>query len=70
MTNTGKMALVLGLTILFYSCSPLRSVPSGDMLYTGHTLKITSSESSKHIKTLKADLDKLVKPKANKTILG
>ncbi len=70
MINTGKMALVLGLVILFYSCSPLRSVPSGDMLYTGHTLKITSNESSKYKKTLKIDLDKFVKPKANKTILG
>ncbi len=52
-------------------CSTTRSVPDGDALYTGATVKITDKDmKSKKKKNLRSTLSALTRPKPNKKILG
>lgn len=56
---------------LFFNCSGTRHIPERDLLYVGHTLKIEKGkESKKTRKSIEAELDGLIRPKPNKSILG
>jgi outer membrane protein insertion porin family len=52
-------------------CNVTKKVPAGDALYTGATLKLkNSSAGAKQNKVLKSDLQGLLRPKPNSSILG
>src|ERR687886_79777 len=52
-------------------CNITKKVPAGDALYTGATLKLTDSSVGKNqTKVLKTDLQGLIRPKPNSSILG
>lgn len=62
----------VALIALFHvGCNVTKNVPEGDALYTGASLKLTnSSAGSKQNKVLKSDLQGLLRPKPNSSILG
>ncbi len=53
----------------FYACSTTKSVPEGDRLYTGTTVK-WDGKKPRDYGTLKASLESSVRPKPNKKFLG
>ncbi len=58
-------------TIFFASCSATKNIPENDALYTGSTVAISQTEvSSKYKKVINRNLKQLLKPKANRKILG
>lgn len=59
------------ITLLTGGCNVTKKVPEGDALYTGASLKLTDSKAgNKENKVLKADLEGLLRPKPNSSILG
>ena len=65
--------IVLAFIILFSasSCSVTKSLPPNEKLYTGAKVKIEDKETpAKKKKTLENELEGLVRPKPNTTILG
>lgn len=63
--------LVIAAAAATTGCNITKSVPDGDALYTGATVKIEDSVlSSKKKKSMRSDLASLVRPKPNKKILG
>lgn len=62
--------LFFAITILF-NCSGTKHIPERDLLYVGHTIDIEKGrESKKTRKSIKAELDGLIRPLPNKSILG
>lgn len=62
-------AAVIGL--VFGGCNVTKNVPAGDALYTGHTVKVENADVPKNEKkVVTADLNALVRPRPNSTILG
>lgn len=56
---------------MLLSCSGTSKLPKGDLLYVGHTIKIEKGKESKKIrKAIKSELDELIRPKPNKSLLG
>lgn len=56
---------------LLASCSSTKSLPEGEKLYTGATVKIDGSEvSARQKKVLKNNLQGLTRPKPNSSVLG
>lgn len=56
---------------LLIGCSGTSKIPKGDLLYTGHTIDIEKGlESRKTRKTIESELDELIRPIPNKSILG
>lgn len=61
----------VALIIMSFGCNVTKKVPPGDALYTGATLKLTNSSAGrKQNKVLKEDLQGLLRPKPNSSILG
>ncbi|HSU51291.1 MAG TPA: hypothetical protein VLJ41_11890, partial [Segetibacter sp.] len=59
------------IALLNAGCNITKKVPEGDALYTGASLKLkNSSAGSKENKVLKSDLEGLLRPKPNSSILG
>ncbi|MDB5272496.1 MAG: outer membrane protein [Chitinophagaceae bacterium] len=58
------------LAVLFFSCKSTKYVPEGDKLYTGADVHFQSNEDKRYLKRLSALLEKDLKPKPNKNILG
>lgn len=59
------------LSLVGVGCNATKFVPEGDALYTGATVKLeNSSASSKQNKVLKTDLEGLLRPRPNSSILG
>lgn len=57
--------------ILFYGCSGTRTIPEGDLLYIGHTFNVEKGkEAKKTRKKINSELDDLIRPIPNKSILG
>lgn len=57
--------------VLFLGCSGTQNIPEGDLLYVGHTITIEkNNDSKKEAKKIKAELDELIRPKPNKSLLG
>jgi outer membrane protein insertion porin family len=71
-TTTSNYFFAIALIVLInVGCNVTRKVPQGDALYTGATLKIeNSSAGAKQNKVLKSDLQGLLRPKPNSSILG
>lgn len=65
-----KIAITICISIFLMGCSTTKTVPQGDALYKGAEIKIVDPESKKYEKKLKADLQKLIRPKPNKSIFG
>ena len=62
--------LFLAVSILL-SCSGTSKIPEGDLLYVGHTIDIEKGEEAKKTrKSIESELDELIRPKPNKSILG
>ncbi|MGM8361248.1 BamA/TamA family outer membrane protein [Flavobacterium sp. ARAG 55.4] len=56
---------------ILLSCSGTHKIPKGDLLYVGHTIDIEKGkESKKTRKQIKSELDGLIRPVPNKSILG
>lgn len=59
------------LITLFLGCSGTRNIPEGDLLYVGHNLKVKKDDEPRKIrKKIKSELDDLMRPIPNKSILG
>lgn len=59
------------LLLLFASCSSTKSLPEGEKLYTGATVRLNGREvSARQKKVLKSDLQGLTRPKPNIRVLG
>jgi len=57
--------------LVLASCSSTKSLPEGEKLYTGATVKLNGSDiSSRQKKVLKSDLQGLTRPKPNTSVLG
>jgi outer membrane protein insertion porin family len=56
---------------LLLGCSGTSKIPDGDLLYIGHTLSIEKGQEAKKTrKEIKSELDELIRPQPNKSILG
>jgi outer membrane protein assembly factor BamA len=65
------LLLVFTLIFTIISCSGLKAVPEGDLLYTGGNVTVQSdSLSNKEKKTIETSLEDLLRPKPNKKFLG
>ena len=56
--------------LLLSSCSGLRYVPEGQRLYTGSKVIIKSPEKLKNYSALETELESVIRPKPNGSILG
>src|SRR6476646_8462383 len=57
--------------LFLVSCSSTKSLPEGEKLYTGATIKMKGGDlSARKRKVLKSDLQGLTRPKPNTRILG
>ncbi len=67
-----KNAVLICLTLLFYSCSETKSLEDGQYLYDGAKINIKADPalSRSNTKTLKTELDGLLRPKPNGSFLG
>jgi outer membrane protein insertion porin family len=67
-----QRSILIWMGILFLaSCSSTKSLPEGEKLYTGATVKLSGSEvPSRQRKVLKSDLQGLTRPKPNSRVLG
>ena len=61
---------LLFLTLLLSACSGLRYVPEGQQLYTGSKVIIKSSEKITNQTALQTELESVIRPKPNGSILG
>jgi outer membrane protein assembly factor BamA len=69
--TTAYLAPVVVLSLLSAGCNVTKNVPPNDALYTGHKLELKNSTASKsYNKVLKTDLQGLLRPKPNSSILG
>src|SRR5215510_2006662 len=55
---------------IWSGCSITKSIPPGDKLYTGASVKVDSASTTKERKTLQSDLNDLTRPKPNSKFLG
>ncbi|MFC4740973.1 BamA/TamA family outer membrane protein [Flavobacterium ponti] len=63
--------LLFSAVSILLSCSGTHKIPEGDLLYVGHTIDIEKGkEDKKTRKAIKSELDELIRPKPNKSILG
>jgi outer membrane protein insertion porin family len=63
--------IIFVLVFAIISCSGLKAVPEGDLLYTGGNVTIESDSLSKpERKNIQSSLEELLRPKPNKKILG
>lgn len=65
------LSTIAFIVLFITACNITKKVPAGDALYTGATLKLTDSAVKKNQnKVLKTDLQGLIRPKPNSSILG
>ena len=70
MKSNNYITLIFLIT-LFFGCSGTRNIPKGDLLYVGHTIKVEKDDEPRKIrKKIKSELDDLIRPIPNKSILG
>jgi outer membrane protein insertion porin family len=68
-----KNILYIAILVAFVvACSGTKSVPEGELLYTGGKVKVTKDDSisKKERKKLQKQLDQILRPLPNKTLLG
>ena len=69
--NKIRLLYFLFLALFVASCSNTKHLSEGELLYTGAKVKMEGNETSKkERKALKAELEKLVRPKPNTPFLG
>lgn len=69
--RVNKYILLFFSVSILLSCSGTRKIPEGDLLYLGHTIAIENdAETKKTRKEIKSELDALIRPIPNKSILG
>jgi outer membrane protein insertion porin family len=70
--TTRKNIVLIFLALLFYSCSETKSLEEGQYLYDGAKINIKADPmlSRSNAKTLKTELDGLLRPKPNGSFLG
>lgn len=57
--------------IILSSCSGTKHIPKSDLLYVGHEIEITGERTTNSVrKNIKSNVDDLVRPKPNRSILG
>jgi hypothetical protein len=66
-----KILFALFVVLFIASCSGIKSVPEGELLYTGGKITVTdTSVSKKQRSALKSEFEDLLRPKPNKKFLG
>jgi len=66
-----RLFLAIGTFFIISSCTGLRAVPEGDLLYTGAKVKIEDKDiARKEKKAIETEIKELLVPKPNKSILG
>ncbi len=65
-----KLYINIILIILLQSCTGLKYVPKGEILYTGAKIKVYSQHKSKDQKMAIAEIKDLIRPKPNRKVLG
>ncbi|MCC6289311.1 MAG: BamA/TamA family outer membrane protein [Chitinophagaceae bacterium] len=66
-----NILFVTGIICMFASCSTTRTVPAGDALYTGASVKVKAEHlSNKKRKAIRTEMEALARPLPNKKILG
>ena len=69
--NKTSLLYFLILVMFISSCSNLKYLQEGEMLYTGAKVKMEGNDTlTKEYKQLKTELEKLLRPKPNTVILG
>ncbi len=70
--NEGKKYLfLLGMSFALYACSNTKYLKPGEVLYTGAKATVTTDgKTDKKVKDLKDELEDMVRPVPNKSILG
>lgn len=68
-SRVAVILVVLGVT-LFCSCSVSKYIPEEEVLYTGAVLKTTSDSKLKDFKNVESELNDLLQPEPNSTLLG
>jgi outer membrane translocation and assembly module TamA len=64
-----RWVALLGL-LFFASCSGLKYIPEGQKLYTGSQIKLESPEKLRNQAALQTELEGLIRPQPNSSILG
>ena len=68
-----RAALSYGITLLaalLSACSGLKFIPDGEKLYTGSTVKLTTTKAPQNEAALQTELESVVRPKPNQSFLG
>lgn len=66
-----RLKYLLFITLFFAACSTTKYIPQNEKLYTGSSIKIADKEIKKNdAKTIKAELNALVRPVPNSSLLG
>ncbi len=62
---------IIATTLLLFSCSGVKNIPEGDLLYIGHKLDVNGEKTKRaERKQIENNLDNLIRPKPNRSILG
>ncbi|MBC7485663.1 MAG: BamA/TamA family outer membrane protein [Cytophagaceae bacterium] len=61
---------IITIALLVFSCKATKYVPEGDHLYMGAEINFQSTEKKSDIRRLRNNLEKDIKPRTNKRILG
>ncbi|MBF9223851.1 translocation and assembly module lipoprotein TamL [Hymenobacter ruricola] len=69
-TGSRRMAAAFALPLLLSACSGLKYVPEGQKLYTGSKVIIKSPEKLPNQSALQTELESVIQPKPNGSILG
>lgn len=66
-----QLSILFSVVVFLSACSTTKSLPEGEKLYTGATVKLHGSElPARNRKVLKGDLQGLTRPKPNSRVLG
>ena len=68
--NKNTVIFFLFLALFISSCSNTKYLAEGEMLYTGAKIKVEGKTPKKERKVLKTEMEELVRPKPNATLLG
>lgn len=62
---------LIAIVLLLFSCSGTRKIPEGDLLYVGYKIETNGDKTSKsQKKDIEDNLNDLIRPKPNRSILG
>jgi len=70
MKKVANYFCVAVIALLMVCCKTTKYVPDGDQLYTGAEIEFQSDEKKSYLRRLRGNLEKDIKPRPNKKILG